>query len=118
VNHLLHPEADEEFAGAVRYYSGISPELGVRFYREMERLLREVCADPERFRKFDAPARRHFSPRFSLRGNLHGKTGTRLDCGRDAHETASGLLARAAGLISNFTARAVHQRFFRMNHLM
>jgi hypothetical protein len=37
VNHLLHPEADEEFAGAVRYYSGISPELGVRFYREMER---------------------------------------------------------------------------------
>ena len=31
VNHLLHPEADEEFAGAVRYYSGISPELGVRF---------------------------------------------------------------------------------------
>jgi len=40
VNHLLHPEADEEFAGAVRYYSGISPELGVRFYREMERLLR------------------------------------------------------------------------------
>ena len=47
---LLHPEADEEFAGAVRYYSEISPELGVRFYREMERLFREVCADPERFR--------------------------------------------------------------------
>jgi len=44
VKHLLHPEADEEFAGAVRYYSQISPELGVRFYREMERLFREVCA--------------------------------------------------------------------------
>jgi hypothetical protein len=111
VNHLLHPEADEEFAGAVRYYSGISPELGVRFYREMERLLREACADPERFRKFDAPARRHFSRDFPCAIiSFHGKTGTRLDCGRDAHETASGLLARAAGLISNFTARAVHQR--------
>jgi hypothetical protein len=35
VKFSLHPEADEEFAGAVRYYSEISPELGVRFYREM-----------------------------------------------------------------------------------
>jgi hypothetical protein len=61
VNHLLHPEADEEFAGAIRYYSKISPELGVRFYHEMERLLREACTDPQRFRQFDPPARRHFS---------------------------------------------------------
>jgi plasmid stabilization system protein ParE len=60
----LHPEADEEFAGAVRYYSEISPELGVRFYREMERLFREACAGPECFRKFDPPARRHFSRDF------------------------------------------------------
>ena len=37
---------------------------GVRFYREMERLFREVCADPQRFRKFDPPARRHFSRDF------------------------------------------------------
>jgi hypothetical protein len=36
----------------------------VRFYREMERLLYEACADPERFRKFDPPARRHFSRDF------------------------------------------------------
>ena len=60
----LHPEADAEFAGAVRYYSEVSPELGVRFYREMERLFREVCADPGRFRQFDPPARRHFSRDF------------------------------------------------------
>lgn len=55
MRHLLHPEADEEFAGAIRYYSQISPDLGVRFYREAERLFRELCADPERFRKFDRP---------------------------------------------------------------
>ena len=60
----LHPEADNEFAGAVQYYSEISPELGVRFYLEMERLFREAVADPERFRKFDPPARRHFSRDF------------------------------------------------------
>jgi plasmid stabilization system protein ParE len=60
----LHPEADEEFAGAVAYYSAISPELGVRFYREMERLLLEVAANPARFRKLDPPVRRHFSNDF------------------------------------------------------
>jgi toxin ParE1/3/4 len=60
----LHPEADEEFAVAVRYYSEISPELGLRFYSEMERLFREASLDPGRFRKFDPPARRHFSHDF------------------------------------------------------
>ncbi|MGC3961493.1 MAG: type II toxin-antitoxin system RelE/ParE family toxin [Verrucomicrobiota bacterium] len=64
MNFLLHPEADAEFAEAVRYYSEVSPELGVRFYHEMERLLREVCAGPERFWKFAPPARRHISHDF------------------------------------------------------
>ena len=64
MKHLLHPEADEEFAAAIRYYSEISPELGVRFYHEMERLLREACDQPERFWQFDPPARRHLSGDF------------------------------------------------------
>jgi hypothetical protein len=64
VNFLLHPEADAEFAEGVRFYSQISPELGVRFYLELERLLREACADPKRFWKFDPPARRHLSRDF------------------------------------------------------
>ena len=64
MRHAIHPEADVEFAEAVRYYAAIAPELGVRFYREMERLIRGVCAYPERFRMFDPPARRHFSAQF------------------------------------------------------
>ena len=60
----MHPEADEEFAAAVRYYSEISPELGARFYREMEQLLREACVCPERYWKFDPPARRNLSRNF------------------------------------------------------
>lgn len=64
MRHLLHPEADEEFADAVRYYSEVSTELGVRFYREIERLFWEICTDPQRFRRFDPPARRHFSRAF------------------------------------------------------
>ncbi len=64
MRHRFHPEADAEFADAVRYYAEVAPELGMRFYREMERWIREVCAHPERFRKFDPPARRHFSAEF------------------------------------------------------
>ena len=64
MRYAIHPEADAEFAEALRYYAEIAPDLAVRFYREMERLIRDVCAHPERFRKFDPPARRHFSAEF------------------------------------------------------
>ena len=64
MRHRFHPEADAEFAEAVHYYAEIAPELGARFYREMERLIRDVCAHPDRFREFDPAARRHFSAQF------------------------------------------------------
>ena len=64
MRHVLHPEADDELAEAVRYYTEIDPELGARFYGEIERLIREVCEYPLRFRRFDPPARRHFSTWF------------------------------------------------------
>ncbi len=58
---ILHPEADEEFAGAVRFYQDLDAELGLRFYKEMERLIGQICAQPNLFRMFEPPARRHFS---------------------------------------------------------
>jgi plasmid stabilization system protein ParE len=64
VTYVVHPEADAELADAVGYYAQIEPELGIRFYREMERLIKAVCAHPQRFRKFDPPVRRHFSDQF------------------------------------------------------
>ncbi len=64
MRYLLHPGADAELAEAADYYTQIEPQLGVRFYLEMERLLHTVCADPQRFRKFDPPARRYFSAQF------------------------------------------------------
>ena len=63
--HLFHPEADEEYVQAVQYYADIALELGWRFHDEMERLIGEACADPERFWKFSPPARRHLSRDFS-----------------------------------------------------
>lgn len=64
MRHVIHPEADAELAEAVSYYAAIETELGIRIYREMERLIHEACEDPQRFFKFDPPARRHFSSSF------------------------------------------------------
>lgn len=60
----FHPAALEEFDEAGRYYADINPELGVRFFREIEQLMHEICDNPQCFRKFDPPARRHFSHNF------------------------------------------------------
>ena len=60
----IHEEAQAELFVALEYYSAISPELGGRFYDEIERLLREVCEHPQRFRKYDPPARRHLGRDF------------------------------------------------------
>jgi len=62
--HIFHPEADEEYVHAVQYYAEVALELGGRFHDEIERLIHEIFADPVRFRKFDPPARRHFSRDF------------------------------------------------------
>jgi len=62
--HFFHPEAAEEYAAAAEYYFQIEPALGERFYDEIERLIETVCRQPDLFRVFDAPARRHFSTVF------------------------------------------------------
>jgi len=63
-SHVFHPEAGTEYAAAATYYADIDRELGVRFYDEMERLIREVRQQPDRFWMFDPPARRHRSTVF------------------------------------------------------
>ena len=64
MTYSIHPAAAEELASAVSYYAEVEPDLGVRFYMEIERLIQQVCNDPKRFRAFDPPARRHFSQSF------------------------------------------------------
>ena len=64
MRHAIHPAADAEFAEAVQYYAKVDPQLGVRFYREIERLIYEVCGQPERFFQFSPPARRALSRQF------------------------------------------------------
>lgn len=62
--HVFHPEAAEEYAAAVEYYRQIDPDLGLRFYEEMERLLLDIRQHPQWYWQFEPPARRHFSSDF------------------------------------------------------
>ena len=62
--HRFHRAADAEYAEAATYYTDLSPQLGGRFYDEIERLIAEIRVHPAQFRLFDPPARRHFSAVF------------------------------------------------------
>jgi toxin ParE1/3/4 len=62
--HAFHPEADEEHTQAAEYYARSAPDLCRRFYEAIEQLIDEIRRQPERFRLFDSPVRRHFSAVF------------------------------------------------------
>jgi len=61
---VLHSEADAEYAVAAEYYASVSPNLGGRFYDEIERLIAEIGRAPKRFRQYDPPARRNLGRSF------------------------------------------------------
>ena len=62
--HGFHREARAEYVRAAQDYAAVSPELGSRFYDEIERLIAEVCQRPEAYRCIRPPVRRHFSTAF------------------------------------------------------
>jgi len=62
--HGFHREALEEYTLAAEYYAGLSPDLGGRFYDEIERLINEACRAPSLYRRFRGAVRRHFSTVF------------------------------------------------------
>lgn len=65
MTHSIHPEADAEFAEAIGYYAEIDPRLGAEFFREVERVMREICVQPGRFRQTYPPARRALTGKFT-----------------------------------------------------
>ena len=62
--HGFHREAEAEYAEAAGYYAKIDPTLGGRFYDEIERLIAEVCARPQLYRRQLGEVRRHFTEAF------------------------------------------------------
>lgn len=71
--HGFHREAEDEYAKAAEDFAAISPELGGRFYDEMEHLIAEVCRWPGTYRYIRRPIRRHFSTVFPY-GILYEET--------------------------------------------
>ncbi len=62
--HVFHPEAAEEYVEAARYYNAITPDLARGFHDEIERLIQQVCRQPDRFFRFSPTARRALARRF------------------------------------------------------
>jgi toxin ParE1/3/4 len=62
--HAFHAEANEEYAQVAEYYARIDPELSKRFYDQIEGLILDIRRQPQLFRLFDPPIRRHFSKVF------------------------------------------------------
>jgi plasmid stabilization system protein ParE len=62
--HAFHPEADGEYAEAAKFYAEVDPELGGRFFEEIESLISDIRRQPGQFPLFDPPIRRHFSSVF------------------------------------------------------
>lgn len=62
--HWFHPEADGEYSAAAAYYADVDPQLGGRFYDEMQRAIRAVCASPATYRDIGSGVRRYLAADF------------------------------------------------------
>lgn len=62
--YRFHHEADDEYTAAAIHYASLSPDLGGRFYDEIERLIAEVRSAPQRFRRIEGDVRRHVAAVF------------------------------------------------------
>lgn len=63
-SHGFHREADAEYLAAAEYYARINPELGGRFFDEIERLITEACTHPQMYRRVHGEIRRHLTAAF------------------------------------------------------
>ena len=50
MTHFFHPEAEEEFVEAIRYYQAAKKGLGIRFDHEVRLSIQKVVVDPLRWR--------------------------------------------------------------------
>lgn len=64
MKQYFHPEALEEYLGAVSYYSDISPRLSKSFIEAIELGLRNILIYPEAWQIVVEDVRRHLIKRF------------------------------------------------------
>jgi plasmid stabilization system protein ParE len=64
VKHSFHPEALEEYLGAVSYYADISPRLAESFIKSVDSGIEEISIYPEAWPIVDEDVRRYLVKRF------------------------------------------------------
>jgi toxin ParE1/3/4 len=64
VKHSLHPEALEEYLGAVSYYADISPRLAESFINAFEYGIKEILTYPSAWQIMEEDVRRYLIKRF------------------------------------------------------
>lgn len=64
MKHAFHPEAIEEYLGAVSYYADISLRLAESFVKAIESGIDEILAYPKAWRIVEEDVRRHLIKRF------------------------------------------------------
>jgi toxin ParE1/3/4 len=64
MNFRFHPEAEHEYAGAIRYYLAINARLAENFIAEIEDGIGVIRRQPLVWRTVDADVRRYLIRRF------------------------------------------------------
>jgi toxin ParE1/3/4 len=64
VKHSFHPEALEEYLGAVSYYADISPRLGESLIKSFESAIEQILTHPKAWRIVEENVRRYVTLRF------------------------------------------------------
>ena len=59
MKYSFHPEALEEYLGAVSYYADISPQLAEFFIKAVERGIEDILTYPEAWQIVEEDVRRH-----------------------------------------------------------
>lgn len=54
----FHPDALDEYLGAIHHYSGIQPKLGLRFVEEVEHAVGAIRRNPKAWRVVEDDVRR------------------------------------------------------------
>ena len=64
MKHSFHPEALEEYLGAIAYYADINPRLAESFINAFESGIEEILTYPEAWQIVEEDVRRYLIKRF------------------------------------------------------
>ena len=85
MSYRFHPEAEAEHLDTIAYYEDRRAGLGAKYLAEFERVLAQACANPQMYRKEQAPEiRRVRMPRFPFTV-LYRETNGRVEVLAVAH---------------------------------